>query len=138
MLGIEEEEKPFRNRTYLSCVDIGRDEFGSYIHVVYDSYLFTSEGLINYSNDDVTNDPYVRDMMKPLRQSMDSIPRALADMIVIGNMIRRKDGSELLKIIKLTSTDVTMEYILPKSRQGELLIEKDIEKITSEIKDFLQ
>lgn len=48
MLGVEEEEVPFRNKTSQTCVDIGRDDIGCYVQVVYDSYVYSADRLLNY------------------------------------------------------------------------------------------
>jgi hypothetical protein len=137
VLGLDEEERPFRNKTYRCCVDIAKDESGSYIQVVYDSYLYTASGIINYCDDDVTNDSYVVDMMKSLREC-DDIPSSSNELVLIGGMVRRENGNQLLKVTKVTSNDITLEYILPYDRSGEVVVEKDFRKINEEINDFLQ
>lgn len=136
VLGNEEEEIPFRNRTYRTCVDIGSDEFGSYIKVVYDSYLYTSQGMINFSDNGLSKDSYILEMMNPLRQissANESENIIKENIITLGSLLRRNDGNELLKVVKVTEKGITLEYILPKPRKGETIIEYDVCKIQSEI-----
>lgn len=137
MLGNEDEEKPFCNRNYRTCIGIGKDEFGAYVQVVYDSYLYTREGLINFRDKDVSEDVYTIKMMTLLLQS-NKIGDNEESKIGLGCMIRRDNGSELLKIIDMNKLKVTLEYILPKSRLGEVVVENDMIKINNGINALLQ
>lgn len=105
--------------------------------MVYDTFLYTTKGLINYCGNDITNDCYVVDIMKPRRQSSTTEVQS-ADMIRLGCMVRRQNGSELLKIVKVTTNEATLELILPSSRQGQLVIEHDMDKLNNEINALFQ